>query len=118
MNSNDLNNQTINTNMGENSTIQTNNVTSNEPATNQEVKIVKKKKYWLIPLIVFAAMIISIFIFIIPIILKLAFNVDISNNVFFMLIRLLVMFILGLCGVGFIPSIIIAIILSTQNKQK
>ncbi len=115
MNSNDLNNQTINTNMSENSTIQTNNVTSSEPTT---IKSIKKKKYWLIPLIVFAAMIISTIIVMLPIILRFIFNIDVSNNVFLALIRLLMTFIMGLCALGFIPSIIVAIVLSLQNKQK
>lgn len=118
LNSNDLNNQSINTNISENPAIQSNNVVSSEPVTNQEVKPVKKKKYWLIPVIVFAIMIILMIIVMIPPILKLAFDVDIANNGLFTLIRLLMTFILGLCGIGFIPSIIVAIVLSTQNKQK
>ncbi len=118
MNQNDLNNQSINTNISENPTMQTNNVVSNEQITNQEIKPVKKKKYWLIPIIVFAVMVLSIIIAIIPVILKLAFNVDIANNGFFTLIRMLMIFIAGLCGIGFLPSIIVAIVLSSQNKQK
>lgn len=118
MNQNDLNNQSINTNISENPTMKTNNVVSNEQITNQEIKPVKKKKYWLIPIIVFAVMVLSIIIAIIPVILKLAFDVDIANNGFFTLIRMLMIFISGLCGIGFLPSIIVAIVLSSQNKQK
>lgn len=118
MNQNDLNNQSINTNISVNPATQTNNVVNNGQITNQEKKPVKKKKYWLIPIIVFAVMVLSIVIAIIPLILNLAFNIDIANNGFFTLIKILMIFIAGLCGIGFLPSIIVAIVLSSQNKQK
>lgn len=118
MNPNDLNNQTINTNMSESSVTQTNNFVSNEQIASQEIKHIKKKKYWLIPIIVLAVMILSMLIVMIPLILKFAFDVDIANNGFFALIRLLMIYITGLCAMGFIPSIIVAIVLSMQNKQK
>ena len=108
MNSNELNNQ-------QNNSIQTNSVVSNKAIT-QEVKTDKNKKYWLIPIIVFLIMILSLGIAMLPSILEIIFNIDSLNNGFLTIIRMLMIFITGLCGLGFIPSIIVAIVLTKQNK--
>ena len=117
MNEKGLNNQTVDTNAGEAHTIQTNNTISSEPLTNQEVKPVKKKKYWLIPVIVSALLVISSIISTLSLTLKLAFDTDVATNGLFGVVRLLSLTVMGICALGLIPSVIVAVVLSNKNKQ-
>ena len=71
-----------------------------------ENKKVRKKKYWLIPILVFVLMILAP---IINITLRLV-GVDSS------IIGSISTIIYVLCGLAFIPSIIVAIVLSSKNK--
>ena len=74
-----------------------------QPVVN---KPIKKKKYWLIPLYVFLAMILA------PIINITLRLVGVSSSI----IGSISTIIYVLCGLAFIPSIIVAIVLSCKNK--
>lgn len=82
----------------------TNEVPEQQPT---ESKPIKKKKYWLIPIYVFLIMFFSMLI---PAILSLfEIKIPFISNV---------LNVVGiLCGIGFFPSIIIAIALSVKNKK-
>jgi K+-sensing histidine kinase KdpD len=112
MNENDLNNNI------ENNTVQANNPVINEPTQVQSTQSVKKKKYWLIPVIDVIVLIVSLIFIFLPIILAVAFDIN-TNNIFMSIIRIIMMFLLGVSAMGLIPSIIVAVVLSSQqNKQK
>lgn len=82
-----------------------NNINTKDSVVN---KSIKNKKYWLIPLYVFLAM------FLTPII-------DLTLRLFGLksvVINSISAIIIVLCGFAFIPSIIVAIILSCKNTNK
>jgi lipopolysaccharide/colanic/teichoic acid biosynthesis glycosyltransferase len=89
MNENDLNNNI------ENNTVQANNPVINEPTQVQNVQSVKKKKYWLIPVIDVIVLIVSLIFIFLPIILAIAFDIN-TNNIFMSIIRIIMMFLLPL----------------------
>lgn len=66
----------------------------------------KKKKYWLIPVLVFVAMIVF------PVISNTLRIVGINISI----ISTISTLIYVICGLAFIPSIIVAIVLSNKNK--
>ena len=66
----------------------------------------KKKKYWLIPVLVFVAMIVF------PVISNTLRIVGINISI----ISTISTLIYVICGLAFIPSIIVAIVLSSKNK--
>ncbi len=84
---------------------------NNNQITQQEIQNnvnynKKKAKYWLIPVLIFATMIISKVIQ--GILFTLEFESDFINTLFSA--------IFYICGFAVIPSIILAIILSVKNK--
>ena len=78
---------------------------SNNQQLNQN-KNTKKKKYWLIPVLVFVAMIVF------PVISNTLRIVGINISI----ISTISTLIYVICGLAFIPSIIVAIVLSNKNK--
>lgn len=66
----------------------------------------KKKKYWLIPVLVFIAMVVF------PVISNTLRIVGINISI----ISTISTLIYVICGLAFIPSIIVAIVLSNKNK--
>lgn len=86
-----------------NQSIQQINQNIQQPAVN---KPTKKKKYWLIPIYVFLAMILA------PIINITLRLLGVSSSI----IGSISTIIYVVCGLAFIPSIIVAIVLSNKNK--
>lgn len=78
----------------------------NQLQNQQQTQYSKKKKYWLIPVLIFATMIISKVIQ--GILFTLEFESDFINTLFST--------IFYICGFAVIPSIILVIILSVKNK--
>lgn len=108
MNSNEIKNDTI-------INIQEDNI--NNVEQNKSLATIKRKKYWLIPLSIFAFMVFSILFVLFPVFLKIWFNIDFNQqNIIYITLKFLVMFGLGICGIAFVPSIIISIILTIKNK--
>ena len=77
---------------------------------------VKKKKYWLLPIIFFVAGIISFILVMIPTIMAVKEGTNAEIPQYLTILKVIMMPIMVISIFGFIPSIVVAIIQSNKNK--